>query len=37
MGFLERLFPKKEVLLDPISPGLLINDTFYLIPNMTDP
>ena len=37
MGFLEKLFPKKEVLLDPISPGLLINDVHsHLIPGIDD-
>lgn len=37
MGFLEKLFPKKEVLLDPISPGLLINDIHsHLIPGIDD-
>ena len=37
MGILERLFSKKEVLIDPISPGLLINDLHsHLIPGIDD-
>ena len=37
MGILERLFSKKEFLLDPISPGLLINDLHsHLIPGIDD-
>ena len=37
MGILERLFPKKEVLIDPINPGLLINDIHsHLIPGIDD-
>ena len=37
MGFLDRFFPKKEILLDPINPGLLINDIHsHLIPGIDD-
>ena len=37
MGILERLFPKKEILIDPINPGLLINDIHsHLIPGIDD-
>ena len=37
MGFLNRFFPKKDTLLDPINPGLLINDIHsHLIPGIDD-